>query len=128
MKAVPTGRRMKMPPPPVEEDNDEFSEDESDDDFDEEEDEDEEEGCEDIGGLMIELLSHEGDNVCSAMIKVAKQLETTNRLLVKMLTASHYPPPTPKKERRRRHVEPELEQEAVDLTNEDDENDSSAEA
>lgn len=120
MKSVPHGRRSARPlPPPVEEDDDEFTDEEYDDD-DEEDDEDEN----DIGDLMIDLLSYEEDNVCSAMLKVAKQLETTNRLLVKML-ASNVPQQqqqqeegvlqTPKRRRRPQAI-PSSGDEPVDLT------------
>lgn len=118
MKSVPHGRRSARPlPPPVEEDDDEFTDEEYDDD--EEEDEEDEN---DIGDLMIDLLSYEEDNVCSAMLKVAKQLETTNRLLVKML-ASNVPQQqqeegvlqTPKRRRRPQAI-PSSGDEPVDLT------------
>lgn len=128
MKSVPQmSRRRPVQVVEEEEDDDEFDEDEfSDEEFDEEEDEDEEEG--ELGELMEAFLSHEDDNVCSAMLKVAKQLETTNRLLVKML-ASQAPPPSPQKRPRSRSVingsasgsEAEAEVEAVDLTAPEDE-------
>ena len=129
MKSVPQNRRpVRPPPPPVEEDDDEFTDDEE---FDEEFDEDEEEEEEDIGDLLVELLSHEDDNVCSAMLKVAKQLETTNRLLVKMLSANspQLPPtpPTPKRMAGRRPRRPSVivesseEDSPMDLTEDDPE-------
>lgn len=129
MKSVPQSRRTKMPPPPPEEEfeDDESDEEFEDDDFDEE---DDEEGEEELAELMEAYLSHEDDNVCSAMLKVAKQLETTNRLLVKMLTLQQGASQSPKREklrqRRQRVVEEsgssegegEGEGETVDLTEE----------
>ena len=124
MKSVPQqGRRVaRPPPPPVEEDDDEFTDEE----YDEEEYSDgaeEEDDGDDIGDLMVDLLSHEEDNVCSAMLKVAKQLETTNRLLVKMLASSapaqEAPAPKPRRTRRPQQVASSEEEGPVDLTEDD---------
>jgi hypothetical protein len=128
MKSVPQmSRRRPVQVVEEEEEDDEFDEEFSDEEFEEDGEEDEDDN-EDIGDLMVELLSHEDDNVCSAMLKVAKQLETTNRLLVKML-ASNTPQASPspvKRPRSRRALNgsassSEVEPEAVDLTVDDDE-------
>ena len=71
--------------PTVEEEDDE----EDDEEYEDEDDEEEEEGDEDyvdMAGLLSNLLATEDDNVCTAMLKVSKQLETTNKILVKMLS------------------------------------------
>lgn len=50
---------------------------------------DEEEGDEDfldVAEVLTSLLAAEDDNVCTAMLKVGKQLETQNKILVKILT------------------------------------------
>ena len=124
MKSVPQLSRRRPVQVVEEESDEEFEDDEfEDDEFDEEEDDDDEG---ELGELMEAYLSHEDDNVCSAMLKVAKQLETTNRLLVKML-ASQAPPPSPQKRPRSRSVvhgsasSSEVEAEAVDLTTPEDE-------
>ena len=60
----------------------------------EDDDEEDEEGdmdFMDMGGLLSSLLSTEdGDNVCTALIKMTmvmqKQMETQNKILVKILT------------------------------------------
>lgn len=62
---------------------------------DEEEDEDyfqeEDEGM-DIAGLMTSLLATpDGDTVCSALVNLCYQLETQNKILIKML-AKMQPP------------------------------------
>lgn len=69
--------------PTVEDDDDEEEEE-----YEEDEDEDEEgdEDYVDMAGLLSNLLATDDDNVCTAMLKVSKQLETTNKILVKMLS------------------------------------------
>jgi hypothetical protein len=39
----------------------------------------------DMAGLLASLLATEDDNVCTAMLKISTQLETTNRLLAKLI-------------------------------------------
>jgi hypothetical protein len=63
--------------------------------FDEEEDvdffEEEDEGM-DLAGLMSSLLATpDGDTVCSALVNLCYQLETQNKILIKML-AKMQPP------------------------------------
>ena len=53
---------------------------------DEEEDEDEDEYAADMYDMLSSFLTSEDDNVCTAMMKVAKQLETQNKIMVKVLT------------------------------------------
>ena len=52
---------------------------------DEEEEEDEEYAA-DMYDMLSSFLTSEDDNVCTAMMKVAKQLETQNKIMVKVLT------------------------------------------
>jgi hypothetical protein len=55
------------------------------------EDEDEDEGV-DLAGLMSSLLATpDGDTVCSALVNLCYQLETQNKILIKML-AKMQPP------------------------------------
>jgi hypothetical protein len=64
------------------EDGDEFDDDEDDDEFDDEDD------YVDMSGLLTGLLStEEGDTLCTALMKINTQLETQNKILVKLLTA-----------------------------------------
>jgi hypothetical protein len=71
-------------------------EEEEDIEFDEDEDEeffqeDEDEGM-DLAGLMSSLLATpDGDTVCSALVNLCYQLETQNKILIKML-AKMQPP------------------------------------
>jgi len=51
---------------------------------DEEEEEDEYEA--DMYDMLSSFLTSDDDNVCTAMMKVAKQLETHNKIMVKVLT------------------------------------------
>ena len=51
---------------------------------DEEEDEDEYEA--DMYDMLSSFLSSEDDNICTAMLKVSKQLEVQNKVMVKILT------------------------------------------
>tara|TARA_R110000803_G_scaffold26207_4_gene62240 strand:- start:14947 stop:15192 length:246 start_codon:yes stop_codon:yes gene_type:complete len=47
----------------------------------------EEEGGLDIAELMTSLMATEdGDTVCSALVNIANQLQTQNKILVKMLS------------------------------------------
>ena len=41
----------------------------------------------DMAGLLTDLLSTDDDNVCTAMLKISSQLETTNRLLLKLVSS-----------------------------------------
>jgi hypothetical protein len=69
------------------------SEEEEDLEFDEDEDffEEEDEGM-DLAGLMSSLLATpDGDTVCSALVNLCYQLETQNKILIKML-AKMQPP------------------------------------
>jgi len=67
-----------------------ISDEEEDIEFDEEEEEDffqeeEDEGM-DLAGLMSSLLATpDGDTVCSALVNLCYQLETQNKILIKML-------------------------------------------
>jgi hypothetical protein len=51
---------------------------------DEEEEEDEYEA--DMYDMLSSFLTAEDDNVCTAMLKVSKQLEIQNKIMVKVLT------------------------------------------
>jgi hypothetical protein len=56
------------------------------------EDDEFEEGI-DMGELLTSLLTTEdGDNVCTALVTIGKQLETQNKILVKMLSKMSAPP------------------------------------
>ena len=51
--------------------------------------EDEDEGM-DIAGLMTSLLATpDGDTICSALVNLCYQLETQNKILIKMLAKMH---------------------------------------
>ena len=63
--------------------------------FDEDEDvdffEEEDEGM-DLAGLMSSLLATpDGDTVCSALVNLCYQLETQNKILIKMLAKMQHP-------------------------------------
>ena len=46
----------------------------------------------DIAGLMTSLLATpDGDTVCSALVNLCFQLETQNKILIKMLARMHPP-------------------------------------
>ena len=46
----------------------------------------------DIAGLMTSLLATpDGDTVCSALVNLCFQLETQNKILIKMLSRMHPP-------------------------------------
>ena len=46
----------------------------------------------DIAGLMTSLLATpDGDTVCSAIVNLCFQLETQNKILIKMLSRMHPP-------------------------------------
>lgn len=49
------------------------------------EDEDEEDYT-DLSELLTGLLASEDDNMCTAVLKLGKQLENTNKILVKILS------------------------------------------
>jgi hypothetical protein len=56
------------------------------DDFEINEDEDEDESM-DLAGLMTSLLATpDGDTICSALVNLCYQLETQNKILIKMLS------------------------------------------
>jgi len=57
-------------------DEDEYDEDEDDMDF----------NADLIDALSSLLTTEQGDNVCTAMVKIAKQLETQNKIMMKMLS------------------------------------------
>ena len=79
-------KRRQVQEEPIEEDE-ESDEEEPEEEFsDEEEDEDEDEEYTDMAGLLQSLLATEEDNVCTAMLKISSQLETTNKLLVKLIS------------------------------------------
>jgi hypothetical protein len=47
----------------------------------------EEDGSVDIAELMTSLLAtDDGDTVCSALVNIANQLQTQNKILIKMLS------------------------------------------
>lgn len=46
----------------------------------------EDEYAADMYDMLSSFLASEDDNVCTAMLKVAKQLETQNKIMVKILT------------------------------------------
>lgn len=48
--------------------------------------EEEDEYAADMYDMLSSFLTSEDDNVCTAMMKVAKQLETQNKIMVKVLT------------------------------------------
>ena len=50
------------------------------------EEEDEDEYAADMYDMLSSFLTSDDDNVCTAMMKVAKQLETQNKIMVKVLT------------------------------------------
>ena len=77
-------RRQVQEAPIDESESEEEPEEEFDDD--EEEDEDEDEEYTDMADLLQGLLSTDNDNVCTAMLKISSQLETTNKLLVKLIS------------------------------------------
>jgi len=53
---------------------------------------DEDEDNMDIAGLMTSLLATpDGDTVCSALVNLCYQLETQNKILIKMLARMHPP-------------------------------------
>ena len=55
--------------------------------IDDEEEEFEDEGSVDIAELMTSLMATEdGDTVCSAPVHIANQLQTQNKILIKMLS------------------------------------------
>jgi hypothetical protein len=55
--------------------------------IDDEEEEFEDEGGVDIAELMTSLMATEdGDTVCSALVNIANQLQTQNKILIKMLS------------------------------------------
>jgi hypothetical protein len=55
-------------------------------DFDEEEEEEEDEGL-DIASLMTSLMATpDGDTLCSALVTIGHQLQTQNKILIKILS------------------------------------------
>ncbi len=50
------------------------------------EEEDDGEYMADLADVLGSYLTTEDDNVCSAMLRVSKQLETQNKIMVKILT------------------------------------------
>ena len=70
-----------------EEDEISMTEDEEVVDFDDEEDEDEEDEGLDIASLMTSLMATpDGDTVCSALVMIGHQLQTQNKILIKILS------------------------------------------
>ena len=75
------------PEPEEEEEEEEEGDDEFDGGGDGDEDEDDDDNYVDMGSLLTGLLSTEdGDNVCTALIKINTQIETQNKILMKMLS------------------------------------------
>lgn len=69
-----------------EEDEISMTEDEEVVDFDDEDEEDEDEGL-DIASLMTSLMATpDGDTVCSALVMIGHQLQTQNKILIKILS------------------------------------------
>jgi len=61
------------------------------DDYDINDDDDDDDNM-DIGGLMTSLLATpDGDTVCSALVNLCYQLETQNKILIKMLSKMQTP-------------------------------------
>jgi len=61
----------------------------SDDEYEINDDDDDEDNM-DIAGLMTSLLATpDGDTVCSALVNLCFQLETQNKILIKMLSRMH---------------------------------------
>jgi len=54
--------------------------------YDVDEEDEDDEAYTDMADLLQGLLSTESDNVCTAMLKISSQLETTNKLLVKLIS------------------------------------------
>jgi hypothetical protein len=55
-------------------------------------DDDDDEDNMDLAGLMTSLLATpDGDTVCSALVNLCFQLETQNKILIKMLARMHPP-------------------------------------
>lgn len=50
------------------------------------EEEDDDEYAADMYDMLSSFLTSEDDNVCTAMLKVSKQLEIQNKIMVKVLT------------------------------------------
>jgi hypothetical protein len=70
---------------PEEEEGEDLDGDEDDED---DEDEDEDENFMDTSDILVSLLStEEGDNVCTALVKIGTQLEIQNKIMVKILSA-----------------------------------------
>ena len=54
--------------------------------------EDEDEDNMDLAGLMTSLLATpDGDTICSALVNLCYQLETQNKILIKMLSKMQHP-------------------------------------
>ena len=63
----------------------------SDDEYEINDDDDDEDNM-DLAGLMTSLLATpDGDTVCSALVNLCFQLETQNKILIKMLSRMHPP-------------------------------------
>lgn len=61
----------------------------SDDEYEINDDDDDEDNM-DLAGLMTSLLATpDGDTVCSALVNLCFQLETQNKILIKMLSRMH---------------------------------------
>ena len=76
-------KRRQVQEAPIDESE---SEEEPEEEFDEDDDEEEDEEYTDMADLLQGLLSTDNDNVCTAMLKISSQLETTNKLLVKLIS------------------------------------------
>ena len=63
-----------------------------DDDFEINEGDDDDEDNMDLAGLMTSLLATpDGDTICSALVNLCYQLETQNKILIKMLSKMQLP-------------------------------------
>ena len=78
-------KRRQVQEAPIDESE---SEEEPEEEFEDEDEDDEDEDDEytDMADLLQGLLSTDSDNVCTAMLKISSQLETTNKLLVKLIS------------------------------------------
>jgi hypothetical protein len=89
-------KKIKSAAPPPDEESEEEEEleeeepgdDDDGDEDDEDEDEDDDENFMDTSDILVSLLStEEGDNVCTALVKIGNQLEIQNKIMVKILSA-----------------------------------------
>ena len=87
-------KKIKSTAPPPEEESEEEEEEELEDEEpveegdEDDDDEDDDENFMDMPDVLMSLLStEEGDNVCTALVKIGNQLEIQNKIMVKILSA-----------------------------------------